>query len=60
MQIIVSPENQITASPNFVPEIEMGLLAEAASISPKFLYDALGSHLFTAITFLPEYYPTNT
>jgi dimethylhistidine N-methyltransferase len=60
MQITVSPEDQITASPNFVPEIEMGLLAEAASISPKFLYDALGSHLFTAITFLPEYYPTNT
>ena len=60
MQITVSPEAQITASPNFVPEIEMGLLAEAASISPKFLYDALGSHLFTAITFLPEYYPTNT
>lgn len=60
MQIPVSPEDQVTASPNFVPEIEMGLLARSASISPKFLYDALGSHLFTAITLLPEYYPTNT
>src|SRR5690606_28879028 len=27
-------------------------------IDPKFLYDELGSRLFTAITLLPEYYPT--
>jgi dimethylhistidine N-methyltransferase len=45
---------------DFVHEIEMGLLAPSAWISPKFLYDPLGSHLFTAITLLPEYYPTNT
>jgi dimethylhistidine N-methyltransferase len=38
----------------------MGLLAPSAWISPKFLYDPLGSHLFTAITLLPEYYPSNT
>ncbi|MBV9890797.1 MAG: L-histidine N(alpha)-methyltransferase [Rhizobacter sp.] len=36
------------------------LLAPAASISPKFFYDRLGSHLFEAITELPEYYPTRT
>ncbi len=41
-------------------EIEKGLLSKNASISPKFLYDNLGSHLFTAITLLPEYYPTKT
>ncbi len=45
---------------NFIHEIEEGLLAHSASISPKFLYDPLGSHLFTAITLLPEYYPTAT
>lgn len=45
---------------NFADEIAAGLLAKSASISPKFLYDALGSHLFTAITLLPEYYPTDT
>ena len=45
---------------DFIHEIEMGLLAQSAWISPKFLYDPLGSHLFTAITLLPEYYPTNT
>ena len=41
-------------------EIETGLLSSSAHISPKFLYDNLGSHLFTAITLLPEYYPTIT
>ena len=30
------------------------------SIAPKFFYDRLGSHLFEAITELPEYYPTRT
>ncbi len=44
----------------FIQEISGGLLQARASISPKFLYDPLGSHLFTAITLLPEYYPTNT
>jgi dimethylhistidine N-methyltransferase len=36
------------------------LLAPAASAAPKFFYDRLGSHLFEAITELPEYYPTRT
>ena len=35
-----------------------GLLDRPAHIDPKFLYDALGSSLFAAITQLPEYYPT--
>lgn len=37
-----------------------GLAAPAAHIAPKYFYDALGSHLFEAITELPEYYPTRT
>lgn len=41
-------------------ELLAGLTAPAASISPKYLYDALGSRLFAAITELPEYYPTRT
>jgi len=41
-------------------ELAAGLLASNAFISPKFLYDALGSRLFDAITELPEYYPTRT
>jgi L-histidine Nalpha-methyltransferase len=39
-------------------ELQQGLLATAATTSPKYLYDALGSRLFEAITELPEYYPT--
>lgn len=35
-----------------------GLRADPAMLSPKFLYDALGSRLFEAITELPEYYLT--
>ena len=60
MQITIKPEDKITIDDDFASEIETGLLAQDASISPKFLYDPLGSHLFTAITLLPEYYPTNT
>lgn len=41
-------------------ELQDGLNAEAASISPKYFYDALGSTLFEAICALPEYYPTRT
>ncbi|MHB8494606.1 MAG: L-histidine N(alpha)-methyltransferase [Casimicrobiaceae bacterium] len=41
-------------------ELLAGLLAPIASVSPKYLYDALGSRLFSAITELPEYYPTRT
>ena len=41
-------------------ELGAGLLASEAVISPKFLYDALGSRLFEAICELPEYYPTRT
>lgn len=41
-------------------EAAAGLLAPAASVSPKFFYDALGSRLFEVITELPEYYPTRT
>jgi dimethylhistidine N-methyltransferase len=35
-------------------------LQQPAHASPKYLYDRLGSHLFEAITELPEYYPTRT
>ena len=41
-------------------EAAAGLLQPAAAVSPKFLYDALGSRLFDAITELDEYYPTRT
>ena len=37
-----------------------GLMQQPAQVSPKYFYDKLGSHLFDAITELPEYYPTRT
>ena len=60
MQIPTDPEYKSITQNDLMHEIEIGLLAQSAWISPKFLYDPLGSHLFTAITLLPEYYPTNT
>jgi dimethylhistidine N-methyltransferase len=41
-------------------ELDAGLRARHPWISPKFLYDPLGSKLFEAICELPEYYPTRT
>ena len=41
-------------------ELMAGLLTPKATVSPKYLYDGLGSRLFEAITELPEYYPTRT
>jgi len=41
-------------------EAARGLMRPVASLSPKFLYDPLGSRLFEAITELEEYYLTRT
>lgn len=41
-------------------ELLQNLQTPQAHVSPKYLYDALGSRLFEAITELPEYYPTRT
>jgi len=50
------PSSQPT--PHAIDALQTGLLAHPARIDPKYLYDALGSSLFSAITQLPEYYPT--
>lgn len=47
-------------TPTLAAQAAADLLAPAASVSPKFFYDALGSRLFDAITELDEYYPTRT
>jgi L-histidine Nalpha-methyltransferase len=49
-----------TLAQNIRNELSSGLLAAQATVSPKYLYDKLGSALFDAITELPEYYPTRT
>jgi len=42
----------------FAEEVRRGLSSTAKHLSPKYLYDELGSKLFEAICLLPEYYPT--
>ncbi|ASP32127.1 L-histidine N(alpha)-methyltransferase [Labrenzia sp. VG12] len=44
----------------FRDDILSGLTAERKTISSKWLYDDVGSHLFEAITELDAYYPTRT
>lgn len=43
-----------------IQELHLSLTNDAPSISPKFFYDDIGSHLFDVITLLEEYYPTRT
>ena len=60
--LATAPPAFLASSPNApslaAQELQAGLLARPARIDPKYLYDTLGSSLFTAITQLPEYYPT--
>jgi dimethylhistidine N-methyltransferase len=56
----LTESNRPHASAAVLAELDAGLRAGAACISPKFLYDSLGSRLFEAICELPEYYPTRT
>lgn len=46
-----------TAS-GFAEDVRTGLSARRKTLLPKYFYDELGSHLFEAITTLPEYYLT--
>lgn len=52
--------SQARQQDQLLAELEAGLLAPKAVISPKYFYDALGSKLFEAICELPQYYPTRT
>jgi L-histidine Nalpha-methyltransferase len=53
-------QDHIADSTADLADTKAALLRTPASASPKFFYDRLGSHLFEAITELPEYYPTRT
>ena len=50
------PERAVVAT--FGDDVRAGLSASRKHLSPKYLYDGLGSALFEAICFLPEYYLT--
>jgi dimethylhistidine N-methyltransferase len=49
-----------SARDNFAADVRHGLSATPKVLSPKYLYDDLGSVLFDAICRLPEYYVTRT
>ncbi|HTV75260.1 MAG TPA: L-histidine N(alpha)-methyltransferase [Candidatus Acidoferrales bacterium] len=45
---------------SFASDVRNGLRATPKRLSPRYFYDDLGSALFEAITFLPEYYLTRS
>ena len=47
-------------TPTLQQEAELGILSTPAHLPPKFFYDDLGSRLFEASTYLPDYYLTAT
>nr|WP_077036662.1 L-histidine N(alpha)-methyltransferase [Pelomonas sp. KK5] len=50
----------ISARQQFAADLHAALSRRPRSISPKYFYDEIGSHLFEQICELPEYYPTRT
>jgi dimethylhistidine N-methyltransferase len=57
--VLYRDEAQVNA-PSFARDVRRGLSASPKYLPPCWLYDDLGSTLFEAITFLPEYYLTAT
>jgi L-histidine Nalpha-methyltransferase len=47
-----------SAAGDFAADVRQGLTAERKSLPPRWFYDDVGSALFDAICFLPEYYVT--
>jgi L-histidine Nalpha-methyltransferase len=45
---------------SFAEDVHLGLTANPKTLPPKYFYDDLGSRLFDAICFLPEYYLTRS
>lgn len=45
-------------STSFAEDVRAGLSSSPKTLQPKYFYDALGSQLFEAICYLPEYYLT--
>ncbi|AKT38368.1 L-histidine N(alpha)-methyltransferase [Chondromyces crocatus] len=47
--------DMFAAPPRFADDVRRGLLATPKQLDPRYLYDALGSHLFESICKLPWY-----
>ncbi|HET8959213.1 L-histidine N(alpha)-methyltransferase [Nocardioides sp.] len=55
VSVVLDPE---WAGDTLVQDVRRGLGDQPRSLPPKWLYDDVGSELFSQITRLPEYYPT--
>jgi len=55
LQIVTVPQLRL---PTFAEDVAAGLGASPKRLNSKYFYDAVGSALFDAITYLPEYYLT--
>jgi dimethylhistidine N-methyltransferase len=55
LQIVTVPQLRL---PTFAEDVAAGLGASPRRLNSKYFYDAVGSALFDAITYLPEYYMT--
>jgi dimethylhistidine N-methyltransferase len=55
LQIVTVPQLRL---PTFAEDVAAGLGASPRRLNSKYFYDAVGSALFDAITYLPEYYLT--
>jgi dimethylhistidine N-methyltransferase len=53
-----SLETRVSRSTSFAEDVARGLAATPKQLPPKWFYDSLGSTLFDAICYLPEYYLT--
>lgn len=56
LTILEFPVEEATTA--FAQDVSSGLTSVPKQLSPKYFYDDLGSRLFEAICFLPEYYIT--
>ncbi len=56
--LIIHHPTEATRVAGFARDVAHGLTSDPKSLSPQYFYDAVGSHLFEAITQLPEYYLT--
>lgn len=57
-RLTIHRKDRSTAASSFAEDVILGLTSSPKFLLPKYFYDALGSAIFGAITFLPEYYPT--
>lgn len=57
---VLQPVGLHQSETSFADDVRHGLTSNPKTLPPKYLYDELGSRLFDAICYLPEYYLTRS